>query len=134
MVSNIVLFFASYPILWSELTILTHLKELIPEKGNCLVIGDVNICMQSHPFHEVFQRLKKNNFATLMCEATHLKGGHIDQAWYRGDTNNCVMKMYSPYYTCKDHDALLFVQHDPVKSKGMSLTLSFILSNISFER
>ena len=104
-------------------TMLDYLRELIPEKGNCLVIGDVNICMQSQPSHEIFQRLRKNNFVALMCEATHFKGGHIDQAWYRGDTNNCLMKMYCPYYTCKDHDALLFVQHGQIKSRGMCMCI-----------
>ena len=115
-------------------TILDYLKELIPEKGSCLAIGDVNICMQSQPSHEIFQRLRKNNFVALMCEATHFKGGHIDQAWYRGDTNNCLMKMYCPYYTCKDHDALLFVQHGQIKSRGMCMCIYLYFSNICVER
>ena len=103
-------------------TILDCLKELIPDYGNCLIIGDVNICMQSQPSNHLFKKLREKNFTALLSEATHLKGGHIDQAWYRGDTNNCEMKIYSPYYTCKDHDALLFTQHYSGTDKGINYT------------
>ena len=112
-------------------TIVDHLKELIPDFGNCLIIGDVNICMQSQPSNNLFEHLRGKNFTALLCEATHLKGDHIDQAWYRGDTSNCEMKIYSPYYTCKDHDALLFTQHCSVTDKGSYYKYLFnLLCNI----
>ena len=49
-----------------------------------------------------------------MSEATHLAGGRIDQAWcnYMGGPVGVDVKLYSPYYTCKDHDALLFTTYD----------------------
>ena len=118
----------------SNTTVLDHLKELLPDYGNCLIIGDMNICMQSQPSHEIFQHLKKNNFTALLCEATHSKGGHIDQAWYRGDINNCAMQMYSPYYTCKDHDAILFTQHGLLRERGRYNKFSNFLCNICVRR
>ena len=118
----------------SNITVLEYLKELIPHSGNCLIIGDMNICLQSQPSHEIFQQLKQNNFKALLCEATHLRGGHIDQAWYRGDANNCSIKMYSPYYTCKDHDAILFSQHGLLTEKGMSRIFSNLLCNVCVRR
>ena len=49
----------------------------------------------------------------LVSEATHLGGGRIDQAWFRGSAvGSTSLELYSPYYTCKDHDALLFTAYD----------------------
>ena len=115
-------------------TIMDYVKELIPDCGNCLIIGDLNVCMQSQPANYIFEQLRQKNFTSLLCEATHLKGGHIDQAWYRGDTSNCDMKIYSPYYTCKDHDALLFTQHGLVTDKGIYKAIYYLLCNRCIER
>ena len=50
----------------------------------------------------------------MVSEATHLAGGRIDQAWcnYTGGPVEVDVTLYSPYYTCKDHDALLFTAYD----------------------
>ena len=50
----------------------------------------------------------------MVSEATHLAGGRIDQAWcnYTGGPVEVDVKLYSPYYTCKDHDALLFTTYE----------------------
>lgn len=54
---------------------------------------------------------------SLVSEATHLAGGRIDQAWCNWEGSVEVdATLYSPYYTCKDHDALLFTTYD--KSSG----------------
>ena len=43
-----------------------------------------------------------------MTESTHLAGGCIDHMWIRSLPHiqaNC--SLYSPYYTARDHDAVL---------------------------
>ena len=59
------------------------------------------------------------NFKIIVSEPTHLKGGHIDQAWLRDDRNAYDVQLYSPYYTCKDHDALLVTLYDSQKPQGI---------------
>ena len=56
----------------------------------------------------------------MLSEATHLAGGRIDQAWcnYTGGAVEVDVKLYSPYYTCKDHDALLFTTYEKKSEQG----------------
>ena len=51
-------------------------------------------------------------FHLIRDQATHLAGGHLDQAWLRDASKEYIIDEYSPYYTCKDHDALLFTYYD----------------------
>jgi hypothetical protein len=98
-----------------------QLKELIPAVGSCLIIGDFNICTSRSPSHEVFISLKALGFKLLVSEATHFDGGHLDQAWLRVTTSTTdvhSIELYSPYYNCKDHDALLFSFYDPRTEQG----------------
>lgn len=50
----------------------------------------------------------------MVSEATHLAGGRIDQAWcnYTGGPVEVDVMLYSPYYTCKDHDAMLLTTYE----------------------
>jgi hypothetical protein len=48
----------------------------------------------------------------LTSEATFFKGSHIDQAWLRKGDMDTTVQLYSPYYTCRDHDALLISMVD----------------------
>ena len=90
-----------------------QLAEVIPPEGRCLVIGDFNICSRTNSNQEVFTNLVGRGFILMVSEATHLGGGRIDQAWFRGSAEGSVnLQLYSPYYTCKDHDALLFTAYD----------------------
>ena len=89
-----------------------ELMGIIPENGSCLVIGDFNICTSRTPKHEVFQMLQCMDFKQIVSEATHYAGGHLDQAWLRS-TEVYNTQIYIPYYTCKDHDALLFTLYYP---------------------
>jgi hypothetical protein len=60
-------------------------------------------------------------FKLLVSEATHFDGGHLDQAWLRSITTTKdvhSIELYSPYYNCKDHDALLFSLYDPRTEQG----------------
>ena len=55
----------------------------------------------------------------MVSEATHLAGGRIDQAWcnYTGGPVEVDVTLYSPYYTCKDHDALLFTTYEKISEQ-----------------
>ena len=54
----------------------------------------------------------------ITSEATHFDGGHIDQAWMREGDMGSTVQLYSPYYTCKDHDALLISVFDRRTEQG----------------
>ena len=98
-------------------TLAATLKEVIPADGSCLVTGDFNICSARYPDHDVFLTLRSMGFKLLNSEATHFRGGHLDQAWLRSREENTI-QLYSPYYTCTDHDALLFTLHDSQTDQG----------------
>ena len=98
------------------------LKKVVPTTGPCLVIGDFNICSAKSPNHEVFKSLKSMGFKLLTQEATHFEGGHIDQAWLKSNSTSNI-QLYSPYYTYKDHDGLLFTIQGT--EKGSILCLLF---------
>ena len=88
-----------------------QLAEVIPASTPCLVIGDINICSMAASNHEVFTMLKVMGFSLLVTEATHITGGHIDQAWLRRPLNENEVfntQLYSPYYNARDHDCILF--------------------------
>ena len=92
---------------YGDESLTVKLKEMIPVSGSCLIIGDFNLCIGRQENHEVFQTLRSLHFQLLSIGPTHIKGGHIDQVWKRC-IDTCDLAVYSPYYTCKDHDALLF--------------------------
>ena len=106
----------------ADQTLSLQLKELIPAVGTCLIIGDFNLCTQRSPSHEVFITLKALGFNLIVTEATHFDGGHLDQAWLRimhpSTQDVHSIELYSPYYNCKDHDALLFSLYDPRTEQG----------------
>ena len=106
----------------ADRTLCLQLQELIPAVGNCLIIGDFNLCTRRSPSHDLFITLKSLEFKLLVSEATHLDGGHLDQAWLRimhpSTKDVHSIELYSPYYNCKDHDALLFSFYDPRTEQG----------------
>ncbi len=116
---NIVCLYRSDP----DRSLATHLKNIIPPAGCCLVVGDFNICSMKHPDHEVFATLRSMHFNLLVSEATHFDGGHLDQAWLRSGTKVYSAQLYSPFYTCKDHDALLIALYDPRTEEGDNFIL-----------
>ena len=84
--------------------------DIIPKLGNCLVIGDFNICSRTAANHPALDLLRQKGFNLLVSEATHFGGGALDQAWLRTDTKDQVssIQTYSPYFNAQDHDAILF--------------------------
>jgi hypothetical protein len=99
-----------------------------------MVTGDFNICLARSPDHEVFQTLRTMGFRPLTSEATHIMGGHIDQAWVRDGDMVSAASLYSPFYTCRDHDAILISMVDRRTEQGeYSLQcLAFSLSSKCF--
>ena len=95
------------------------LQDIIPLNGCCLVIGDFNLCSVDNPNNVAFNILRAMDFIPLVSEATHLGGGHIDQAWFRGSSKTKNMELYSPYYTARDHDAIRFSYYDPQTEEGI---------------
>ena len=79
--------------------------------------------------HQVFLTLKALGFSQIIDEATHIEGGHLDQAWLRSEKESCSIEIYSPYYNCKDHDALLCTIYDPSTEKGEILLSKYKFSN-----
>jgi hypothetical protein len=45
-------------------------------------------------------------------------GGHIDQAWLREEDMVSAVELYSPHYTCRDHDDLLISMVDRRAEQG----------------
>ena len=97
-----------------------HLKEVIPNIGNCIILGDFNICSQKFSNHEALETLKTLRLKLLTTEASHIDGGHLDQIWLRSENWYYDVKMYSPYYTAKDHDSLLCTFYNPSSEHGMA--------------
>ena len=105
-----------------------QLAEVIPASTPCLVIGDINICSMAASNHEVFTMLKVMGFSLLVTEATHITGGHIDQAWLRRPLHKNEVfntQLYSPYYNARDHDCILFTLYTPHKEQGKVSSLVY---------
>ena len=91
------------------------LANLIPNTGNCLIIGDLNICSRAAENHPLFEFLSRRGFQCMLMEATHIDGGALDQAWLRTTSDVSHMSnavISSKYYTAKDHDAILFTMYE----------------------
>ena len=91
------------------------LANLIPETGNCLIIGDLNICSRAAETHTLFEFLRQRGFHCMFMEATHIEGGALDLVWLRstpGISHLSSAVISSKYYTAKDHDAVLFTMYN----------------------
>ena len=85
-----------------------HLNNLIDVRKVTLVCGDFNLCYVDNRKSRTTTFLLECGFKQLVNEATHIDGGHIDHCYFRSEDNIQVsIETYSPYYTAKDHDALL---------------------------
>ena len=72
-----------------------------------LITGDFNICYLINKNNRMSQGLQNNGFNQLVTEATHIKGGYIDHAYWRDQHDvwaEPVVDRYSPYYS--DHDGI----------------------------
>ena len=82
----------------------------LSNKKPTLIVGDINICYQEQRENVNIQYLEEKNFKQIVTGATHLQGGHIDHVYindHQCEFKSVDVEMYSPYYTCRDHDGLL---------------------------
>jgi exonuclease III len=86
--------------------LLNHLQDMITEGKPLLITGDFNICFQTISNNRMSKGLEKIGFCQLVKEATHIRGGHIDHAYWRDERDvwkSPDLQRYSPYHS--DHDA-----------------------------
>ena len=87
--------------------LLNHIMKMLTEGKPSLITGDFNICYLINNKNRMSQGLEKNGFSQLVREATHIRGGHIDHAYWRDHHNvwkQPEVERYSPYYS--DHDGI----------------------------
>ena len=86
----------------------SHLERMINLNKTTIVCGDFNMCFIDSRRNKSTSFLLENNFRQLVHEATHIDGGHIDHVYIRSIESLAVLtELYSPYFTAKDHDAML---------------------------
>ena len=88
------------------------LQAAINLERSTLVCGDFNMCYSDTKNSNSITYLIDIGFKQLVQVSTHLGGGHIDQVYVRDLKAN--IQLHSPYYTAKDHDALLIMIDDNI--------------------
>ena len=87
--------------------LLNHIIRMLPDKRPVLITGDFNICYLMNRTNRLIDGLEANGFKQLVQEATHIRGRHIDHAYWRDreeEWSEPFVDRYSPYYS--DHDAI----------------------------
>ena len=90
-----------------SLVLLDHIIRILPEKKAVIITGDFNICYQMNRTNRLIEGLETHGFRQLVQEATHIRGRHIDRAYWRDSEGMMLapaLDRYSPYYS--DHDAI----------------------------
>ena len=85
------------------------LKDIIKENQTTIIVGDFNLCMIDEKTNGVTRFLEGAGFSQHTMDATHLLGGHIDHVYsnHNPALYSIDVILYSSYYTCLDHDAIL---------------------------
>ena len=88
--------------------LLHNIKLLVDNSISTIVCGDFNLCLLEERNKGFLEALEAMGFVEMVNQATHFKGGHIDHVYFRGVNahHNLDVKLYSPYYPTKDHDAI----------------------------
>ena len=86
----------------------SDLRKIIDFEKFTIICGDLNMCYVQERNNEVTRMLELSGFSQLVNEATHIKGGYIDHVYSNHDQAmfQVHVSLYSPYYLCKDHDAI----------------------------
>ena len=87
--------------------LLNHLLQMLTKNKPTLITGDFNMCYITNRNNRMSQGLEKSSFSQLVQDATQIRGGLIDHAYWKDTTrvwNNPEIERYSPYYS--DHDAI----------------------------
>ena len=83
-----------------------EIQKLINTEKSTLICGDFNMCFIDNRKCRTTKYLMEAGFQQLVEDATHIEGGHIDQVYLKSEKILADIKLYSPYYTAKDHDAV----------------------------
>ena len=117
--------------------VVQSIKHLIRENTPTIICGDLNLCSKTNRENHITSVLQTLGFEQLVREASHLQGGHLDHVYSNLDPYmfKIEVQMYSPYYTCHDHDGFLITitHQDGNKQKRVSLALIFTDSNSLFQ-
>ena len=87
--------------------LLNHLLQMLTEEKPTLITGDFNMCYMLQKNNRMSQGLEQRSFSQLVNEATQIRGGLIDHAYWKDVTgvwNKPVIERHSPYYS--DHDCI----------------------------
>ena len=91
----------------NSVELLNKISKITSIKKSVIITGDFNICYLMNRTNRLIQGLESNGFQQLVRESTHIRGRHIDHAYWK-DPNRFwlepVLNRYSPYYS--DHDAI----------------------------
>ena len=90
----------------NSLELLDQLKTLIEHGRITLITGDFNACFMENFSNRMIQGLLDIGFDQLVHEPTHIRGRHIDHAYFLNPSGRLkpVIDRYSPYYS--DHDGI----------------------------
>ena len=96
----------------NSLEVLEHLKQLIETGRPTLITGDFNICFMENFSNRLIQGLLSLGFDQLVHEPTHIRGRHIDHAYFLDPRGRLkpIVDRYSPYYS--DHDGICITIQD----------------------
>ena len=102
--------------------LLNYILKMIRHDKPTLITGDFNICYLKNQNNRMSQGLERNLFKQLVKEATHIRGGLIDHAYWK-DTMRVwldpAIERYSPYYSDHDGICITLTKHSLDKeSKG----------------
>ena len=87
--------------------LLNHLLKMLTKEKPTLITGDFNMCYIIQRNNRMSQGLDRESFSQLVREATQIRGGLIDHAYWKDTTGvwkRPEIERYSPYYS--DHDAI----------------------------
>ena len=62
-------------------TLINKLQDLVNYSKTTIIIGDMNLCNKEKPNNLLRKYLIDKTFQPIINEATHIEGGHIDQAY-----------------------------------------------------
>ena len=91
----------------NSVELLGNILKITSERKPVLITGDFNICYLMNRTNRLIQGLERKDFTQLVKESTHIRGRHIDHAYWRDLEKTWaepLIERYSPYYS--DHDAI----------------------------
>ena len=99
-----------------DLELAEDLENIMDHQKVTIICGDFNLCYLEQKNNIIFNKLHSFGFVQLVTEATHIKGGTIDQVWSNYDPRRLQVdvSLYSPYYLCNDHDAICTTLRKPI--------------------